>query len=49
MLIYGKQPVYYAIERHRERIKVLYLAKEVDKKEYSSLMKMDLRLNVSLK
>src|SRR3989339_143870 len=40
MLIYGKQPVYYAIERHRERIKVLYLAKEVDKKEYSSLMKM---------
>ncbi|MDP2851062.1 MAG: 23S rRNA (guanosine(2251)-2'-O)-methyltransferase RlmB [Sulfuricurvum sp.] len=40
MLIYGKQPVYYAIERHRERIKVLYLAKEVDKKEYSALMKM---------
>lgn len=40
MLIYGKQPVYYAIERHKERIKVLYLAKEVDKKEYSALMKM---------
>lgn len=40
MLIYGKQPVYYAIERHRERIKVLYLAKELDKKEYSALMKM---------
>ncbi|MDD5717250.1 MAG: RNA methyltransferase [Sulfuricurvum sp.] len=40
MLIYGKQPVFYAIERHRERIKVLYLAKEIDKKEYSSLMKM---------
>jgi len=40
MIIYGKQPVYYAIERHRERIKVLYLAKELDKKEYSSLMKM---------
>jgi len=40
MLIYGKQPVYYAIERHRERIKTLYLAKELDKKEYSHLMKM---------
>lgn len=40
MLIYGKQPVYYAIERHRDRIKTLYLAKEVEKKEYSALMKM---------
>ncbi len=40
MLIYGKQPVYYAIERHRDRIKTLYLAKELDKKEYSHLMKM---------
>lgn len=40
MLIYGKQPVYYAIERHRDRIKTLYLAKELDKKEYSYLMKM---------
>ncbi len=40
MLIYGKQPVHYALERHRERIKTLYLAKEIDKKEYSHLMKM---------
>lgn len=40
MLIYGKQPVYYALERHRDRIKTLYLAKELDKKEYSALMKM---------
>lgn len=40
MLIYGKQPVHYALERHRERIKTLYLAKEIDKKEYSALMKM---------
>lgn len=39
MLIYGKQPVYYAIERHKDRIKTLYLAKEIDKKEYSHLMK----------
>lgn len=40
MIIYGKQPVYYAIERHKDRIKTLYLAKELDKKEYSHLMKM---------
>lgn len=40
MLIYGKQPVYYALERHKDRIKTLYLAKELDKKEYSHLMKM---------
>lgn len=40
MLIYGKQPVFYAIERHRERIKTLYLAKEIDKKEYGLYMKM---------
>ena len=39
MIIYGKQPVYYAIERHTNRIKTLYLAKEIDKKEYSALMK----------
>ena len=30
MLIYGKQPVQYALERHRDRIKTLYLAKEID-------------------
>ncbi len=40
MLIYGKQPVFYAIERHKDRIKTLYLAKEIDKKEYGLLMKM---------
>lgn len=40
MLIYGKQPVFYALERHKERIKTLYLAKEIDKKEYGLLMKM---------
>ncbi len=40
MLIYGKQPVYYLLERHPQKIKTLYLAKEVDKKEYSRLMRM---------
>lgn len=44
MLIYGKQPVYYALERHKDRIKTLYLAKELDKKEYSILMKMGIEI-----
>ena len=44
MLIYGKQPVYYALERHKDRIKTLYLAKELDKKEYSALMKMGIEI-----
>jgi 23S rRNA (guanosine2251-2'-O)-methyltransferase len=44
MLIYGKQPVYYALERHKDRIKTLYLAKELDKKEYSILMKMGVEI-----
>lgn len=41
MLIYAKQPINYIIKNHPERIKTLYLAKEVEKKEYSRLMKMD--------
>lgn len=40
MLIYGKQPVHYLIERHPRRIRTLYLAKELDKKEYARLMRM---------
>jgi len=40
MLIYGKQPVNYLLERHKEKIQTLYLAKEVDKKEYGRLMRM---------
>ena len=40
MLIYGKQPVHYLIERHPQRIRTLYLAKELDKKEYARLMRM---------
>ncbi len=39
MLIYAKQPIYYVIDKYPNRIKTLYLAKEVDKKEYSRLMK----------
>jgi 23S rRNA (guanosine2251-2'-O)-methyltransferase len=39
MLIYGKQSIYYLIDHHPQKIEKLYLAKEVDKKEYSRLMK----------
>jgi 23S rRNA (guanosine2251-2'-O)-methyltransferase len=44
MLIYAKQPINYIIKNHPERIKTLYLAKEIDKKEYSKLMKMDFEI-----
>lgn len=41
MIIYGKQPVYYVIDHHPEKISTLFLAKEIDKKEYSRLMRMN--------
>ncbi|MDD2448901.1 MAG: 23S rRNA (guanosine(2251)-2'-O)-methyltransferase RlmB [Sulfurimonas sp.] len=41
MLIYAKQPIQYLIQNHPNKIKTLYLAKEVDKKEYARLMKMN--------
>jgi len=40
MLIYAKQPIYYLINHYPRKIKTLYLARELDKKEYSRLMKM---------
>lgn len=40
MLIYAKQPVNYVIQHYPNKIKTLYLAKDIDKKEYSRLMKM---------
>ncbi len=39
MLIYGKQSIYYMIENHPNKIKRLYLAKDIDKKEYDRLMR----------
>lgn len=44
MLIYGKQPVYYVIDRHPERIKALYVAKELHKKEFGRLMRLGCEL-----
>jgi len=40
MLIYAKQPIYYLINHYPQKIKTLYLARELDKKEYSRLMKL---------
>jgi 23S rRNA (guanosine2251-2'-O)-methyltransferase len=40
MLVYGKQSIYYLIDHHPQKIEKLYLAKELDKKEYSRLMKL---------
>jgi len=40
MLIYGKQPIYYLLDHAPQKIRTLYLAKELDKKEYSRLMRM---------
>jgi len=41
MLIYAKQPINYIIKNHPERIKTLYLAKDLDKKDYNRIMKMN--------
>lgn len=40
MLIYGKQPVYYLIMHHPDKITTLYLAKELEQKEYGRLMRL---------
>lgn len=40
MLIYAKQPVHYVIDNYPNKIKTLYIAKDLEKKEYSRLMKM---------
>ncbi|MDR2152624.1 MAG: 23S rRNA (guanosine(2251)-2'-O)-methyltransferase RlmB [Helicobacteraceae bacterium] len=37
MVIFGKQPVLYAIERHSDMIETLFVAKELDKKLFSRL------------
>jgi len=44
MLIYAKQPIYYMIQNYPDKIKTLYLSKEIEKKEYSKLMKMNFEI-----
>jgi len=39
MLLYAKQPIYYLLEHHPKKIRTLYLAKEIEKKEYARLLK----------
>ena len=44
MLIYGKQPINYMLDHHLNKIQKIYLAKELDKKEYSKLMKTGIEI-----
>jgi 23S rRNA (guanosine2251-2'-O)-methyltransferase len=44
MIIFGKQPVHYLIDKHPNKISTLFVSKELDKKEYSRLMRMDFEL-----
>ena len=44
MIIYGKQSIYYLIEKAPHKIRKLYVAKELDKKEYARLMRMPFEL-----
>jgi len=39
MLIYAKQPIFHVIDNFPHMIKKLYLAKELNKKDYAALMK----------
>jgi len=40
MLIYAKQPIHYIINNYPSKIKTLYLAKDIDKKDYARFMKI---------
>ena len=44
MLIYGKQPVAYAIDHHKDKIKTLFISKDLDQKEFSELHKLGIEL-----
>lgn len=44
MVIYGKQPVLYTIERHPEKIKEIFLNKEIDKTVFNRLTKAGVKI-----
>ena len=44
MLIYGKQPIRYIIKNNPSKVKTLYIARELDKKEYANLNRYDFTL-----
>ncbi|MBF7043571.1 23S rRNA (guanosine(2251)-2'-O)-methyltransferase RlmB [Campylobacter volucris] len=39
MIVYGKQVFFYILEKHREKINEIYLAKECEKSEFSRIVK----------
>ncbi len=41
MIIYGKQVLFYVVENHPELIEAIYLAKEVDKKLFAKLARLN--------
>ena len=45
MIIYGKQLFYHYLNQHPKKIKEIYLAKELDKKSFSQLLKLGLKIN----
>lgn len=39
MIVYGKQVFFYILEKHKEKINEIYLAKECDKSDFSKILK----------
>ncbi|MFG5089766.1 23S rRNA (guanosine(2251)-2'-O)-methyltransferase RlmB [Campylobacter lari] len=39
MIVYGKQVFFYILEKHKEKIKEIYLAKECEKADFSKIAK----------
>ena len=44
MIVYGKQVINYLLERHPALIKRVMLAKEIEKKQFSSITKRGIRV-----
>ncbi|MDH5464013.1 MAG: 23S rRNA (guanosine(2251)-2'-O)-methyltransferase RlmB [Thiovulaceae bacterium] len=44
MLVFGKQTVLYLVEHNPQKIKTLYISKDLDKKLYNKLMRSDFEL-----
>lgn len=44
MIVYGKQVIFYIIEKHRNLIEEVYLAKELDKKTFSIFANLGVKI-----
>ena len=44
MLVYGKQTVLYLLDKHLDEVSKLYIAKELDKKQFSALHKFNIEI-----